>query len=388
MTNKKDSNSNEQALESKQKEASMVRRIVFITLSIFILIILITVVSGFFYIKSAIGPMDTDSKEEINIEIPLGSSSSEIAHILEKNGLIKNSTVFKLYLKFKNKAEFQAGDYTLSPSLDIEGIIEALQSGKVMEESLYKITIPEGKTADQIGEIFANKLDFSKEDFLETLNDEEFILSLQEAYPEIMTDEVMNDELYIPLEGYLYAGTYDIYEENPTIESIIDMMVSQTNKVIASELAELDNSDFTFHEILTLASIIERESKFDEDRPKVAQVFINRLQDGMKLQSDITAAYANREHKVLMTYDDIGTDSPYNTYVQEGLPPGPISSPSLESIESVLKPEGKEFTEVYFYARPSGETFYSQTLEQHTQIKEQYEHEWHELEEEQSKSKE
>jgi len=386
MTNKRENNSYEQELELKQNEASTVRKIVLITLSTLIIMMLIGVISGFFYIKSALEPVDPESEEEVEIEIPLGSSSSDIASILEENNMIKNSTVFKLYLKFKNKAEFQAGEYTLSPSMNFDGIIEELQSGKIMEEPIYRITIPEGKSADQIGEIFAHQLDFSEEEFLEVLNDKDYISSLQDMYPDLITEEVMNDELLIPLEGYLYAGTYEVFEEEPTIESVIEMMVDQTNKVMQSELENIDNDDLSIHEILTLASIIERESKFDEDRPKVAQVFINRLNEDMKLQSDITAAYANREHKVLMTYEDIEIESPYNTYVQAGLPPGPISSPSLQSIDAVLKPEGKDFNELYFYARPSGETYYSHSLEEHTQIKEQYEHEWHELEEEQAAS--
>jgi len=386
MTNKRENNSYEQELELKQNEASTVRKIVLITLSTLIIMMLIGVISGFFYIKSALEPVDPESEEEVEIEIPLGSSSSDIASILEENNMIKNSTVFKLYLKFKNKAEFQAGEYTLSPSMNFDGIIEELQSGKIMEEPIYRITIPEGKSADQIGEIFAHQLDFSEEEFLEVLNDKDYISSLQDMYPDLITEEVMNDELLIPLEGYIYAGTYEVFEEEPTIESVIEMMIEQTNKVMQSELENIDNDDLSIHEILTLASIIERESKFDQDRPKVAQVFINRLNEDMKLQSDITAAYANREHKVLMTYEDIEIESPYNTYVQAGLPPGPISSPSLQSIDAVLKPEGKDFNELYFYARPSGETYYSHSLEEHTQIKEQYEHEWHELEEEQAAS--
>src|SRR5690625_1346105 len=378
MTNKRENNSYEQELELKQNEASTVRKIVLITLSTLIIMMLIGVISGFFYIKSALEPVDPESEEEVEIEIPLGSSSSDIASILEENNMIKNSTVFKLYLKFKNKAEFQAGEYTLSPSMNFDGIIEELQSGKIMEEPIYRITIPEGKSADQIGEIFAHQLDFSEEEFLEVLNDKDYISSLQDMYPDLITEEVMNDELLISLEGYLYAGTYEVFEEETTINSVIEVM--------QSELDNIDNYDLSIHEILTLASIIERESKFDEDRPKVAQVFINRLNEDMKLQSDITAAYANREHKVLMTYEDIEIESPYNTYVQAGLPPGPISSPSLQSIDAVLKPEGKDFNELYFYARPSGETYYSHSLEEHTQIKEQYEHEWHELEEEQAAS--
>src|SRR5699024_940102 len=159
----------------------------------------------------------------------------------------------KFYLKFKNKSEFQAGEYTLSPSMDFEGIIEELQSGKIMEEPIYRITIPEGKSADQIGEIFAHQLNFSEEEFLEVLNDKDYISSLQDMYPDLITEEVMNDALLIPLEGYLYAGTYEVFEEEPTIESVIEMMIEQTNKVMQSELEKLDNDDLSIHELLQLA---------------------------------------------------------------------------------------------------------------------------------------
>lgn len=373
--------------ESKQNEASIVRKIVFRTISILSILFLIGIISVFFYIKSATGPVDKESDQEIDITIPMGSSSSDIAAILEKNNLIKNSTIFKFYLKFKNTVDFQAGEYTLSQNLDFDQIIKELQSGKVVEEPLYKITIPEGKAVDQIAELVARKFDFSEESFIEKVSDEKYISSLQEHYPDLLSNAILSKDLLIPLEGYLFAGTYEVFEEEPSIEHIIELMLAQTDAVMAAKNDEIKESDFTIHEILTLASIIERESKFDEDRPKVAQVFMNRLEKGMKLQSDITAAYANREHKVLMTYEDIETDSPYNTYVQKGLPPGPISSPSMESIQAVLEPEGEEFEALYFYARPNGETFYRNTLKEHEKVKKQYEEEWHELEKKQSKSK-
>jgi len=373
--------------ETKQKEVLTVRKIVFRTLTVCIVLFLIGIIAAFFYIRSALAPVDPDSDEEVEIEVPLGSTSSDIATLLEEKELISNSKVFQLYLKFKNKPDFQAGEYTLSPSQTYDEILEELQSGKVMEEPLYRNTIPEGKAADQIAELLARKFDFTSDEFLDELNDDKTLKTMRENYPDLITKELNNDELLIPLEGYLYAGTYDFFEEEPSIESIINMMIERTNEVMEENMDEIKSSDLSIHEVLTLASVVERESKFDEDRSKVAQVFLNRLQEDMKLQSDITAAYANREHKVLMTYEDIETDSPYNTYVQKGLPPGPISSPSLDSIEAVVEPEGKDFTELYFYARPDGETLYSDSLEEHTKIKEQYEHEWHELEEEQSKSK-
>src|SRR5699024_6316510 len=142
----------------------------------------------------------------------------------------------------------------------------------------------------------------------------------------------------------------------------------------------LDDSDLNTHEMLTLASIGEREYIYEEDRPKVTQVFLKRLKEDMKLQSDITAAYANGEHKITMTYDDVEVDSPYNTYNVKGLPTAPIASPSIEAIEAVLHPAGKDFDYEYFYARPDGETHYSKTLDEHKEVIDKYRHEWDELE--------
>ena len=371
----------ENNLQQKVNDAKIVRKIVFITLTSFIAIFTIGIISGYFYIKSALGAVDPDSDEQIEVEIPLGSSTTDIADILEEHGLIKNSDIFRMYIKFKNHTDFQAGEYVLSPSLTLDEIIAELKSGVLMEEPLYRITIPEGKTVEQIAEIFANRLSFSEEEFLDAVHDEQFLQQLIEKYPDLLSNEILNDELYVPLEGYLFAGTYDIYEEDPSVESIIDMMVERTDLLMQSKIEEVNETDFTIHEILTLASVVERESKFSEDRPKVAQVYLNRLEKDMKLQSDITAFYGI-EHKAVVTYEDIEIDTPYNTYVIDGLPIGPINSPSEEAIDAVLNPEGEDFSKLYYFSRPNGETFYSDTLEEHNRIRQEYRHEWYELEEE------
>ncbi len=371
----------ENNLQQKVNDAKIVRKIVFITLTSFIAIFTIGIISGYFYIKSALGAVDPDSDEQIEVEIPLGSSTTDIADILEEHGLIKNSDIFRMYIKFKNHTDFQAGEYVLSPSLTLDEIIAELKSGVLMEEPLYRITIPEGKTVEQIAEIFANRLSFSEEEFLDAVHDEQFLQQLIEKYPDLLSNEILNDELYVPLEGYLFAGTYDIYEEDPSVESIIDMMVECTDSLMQSKIEEVNETDFTIHEILTLASVVERESKFSEDRPKVAQVYLNRLEKDMKLQSDITAFYGI-EHKAVVTYEDIEIDTPYNTYVIDGLPIGPINSPSEEAIDAVLNPEGEDFSKLYYFSRPNGETFYSDTLEEHNRIRQEYRHEWYELEEE------
>jgi UPF0755 protein len=371
----------QQNVAARASEARIVRRVVFFVISFLVLFFAITIFFGYSYVSSALGPVDEESNELVELEIPLGSSTNEIANILEENGIIKDARIFRFYIKFKNETNFQAGNYTLSPAMTLEETIKELQTGKVIEEPIFRVTIPEGKTIEQIADILSHKLSFTAEEFMELVDDETFIKQLMNQYPNLLTDEILNNDIYHPLEGYLFAGTYDIFDETITADAIISSMVERTNDLLEERLDEIEASEFTIHEILTLASVIERESKFSEDRPKVSQVYQNRLKQNMKLQSDITAFYG-LQHKAVVTYDDIEVKTPYNTYVIDGLPVGPINSPSLEAIDAVLHPEGEEFTKLYYFSRPSGETFYSDTLDEHNQIKQQYRHEWYELENE------
>jgi len=374
LSDQNKSNNNDQVDEIKT-----VRKIVFIIISSIILIIIIGGLSSYLYISSALKPVDSKSEEKIDIEIPLESSSSDIAKILEEKGIIKDQRVFRFYVKFKNYAGFQAGEYTLSPSFTLKTIVEELQSGKIMDEPLHTVTIPEGKTVEQISEIFARKFDFSEEDFMDIANDDTYIEQLIDQYPHTLSEDILDPAIEIPLEGYLFPITYDFYEEAPSIEFIIEALIEQTDSILNKYEEDIDDHPLSVHDILTLASIVERESKFSEDRPKVAQVYMNRLDKNMKLQSDITAFY-RIDHKAVVTYDDIEIDTPYNTYVIEGLPVGPIAAPSVESIEGVIMPEGEEFTNLYYFSRPNGETFYSDSLEEHGKIKEEYRQEWYDLE--------
>ncbi len=368
-------------LIERAEEAKVVRKVVFAVISFLLLFFSFVGIFLYMYVKSALGAVEPKSTETVDVEIPIGSSMSDIAQILEEHGIIKDQRIFRLYLKVKNEVDFQAGQYTLSPSMTVQETIAELQTGKVIEEPLHRITIPEGKALEDIAEIFSKQLSFSKKDFIKTAKDKQFIKKLIETYPNLLTDEVLNKDIINPLEGYLFPATYDIYDEKISPEAVIEMMVNETNKRLEEREGLIEESDFTVHEILTLASVIEREAKFSEDRPKVSQVYMNRLNKNMKLQSDITAFYG-LQHKQVVTYEDIKVKTPYNTYVIDGLPVGPISSPSLDAIDAVLEPEGEEFTKLYYFSRPSGETFYSDTLEEHNHIKKEYRHEWYELENE------
>src|SRR5699024_479602 len=196
MSKKKFSEQLKENLRARGEEAKTVRKVVFIILLSLTLIILIGGLSGYLYIKSALQPVDPDNEETTRIEIPIGSSSSNIAEILEENEMIKSARIFNLYTKFSGASDFQAGEYAFSPSMTIDAIIESLESGEV--RAVHTVTIPEGYTVEQIGEAFADALHFSKEDFLETVNDSDYIEQLIDDYPETLSEDILDSDIRQP----------------------------------------------------------------------------------------------------------------------------------------------------------------------------------------------
>ncbi|WP_141433685.1 endolytic transglycosylase MltG [Bacillus sp. 03113] len=352
-----------QNLQERQTEAKTVRKIVS-TIAIILIVVLGSLVGGgYFYIQSALKPVDPDSKQEKKVVIPIGSSVSGIAQTLEDNGIIKDARVFKYYVKLKNESGFMAGEYNMLPSMTIPDIVKSLKTGKVMEKVVFKVTIPEGKQLEQIALIVAEKTNHSKEDVLNKLNDKNFIQSLMEKYPDLLTSEILNPKIKYPLEGYLFPATYPFYEENPPIEEIVSVMLDQTNKVLSEYSDQINETDITPHKLLTMASLVEEEATEKVDRNKIASVFYNRMKINMPLQTDPTVLYAQGEHKERVVYKDLEIDSPYNTYKNVGLTPGPIANAGKDSIEAVLNPAQTDY--LYFLATPSGDVLFSKTLDEH-----------------------
>ncbi|MGP4074494.1 endolytic transglycosylase MltG [Halobacillus sp. K22] len=362
-------------LKKRREEAGTVRKIVASILTILVLFLLVVGLSGYFYIKSALEPVDPNDESQKSVEIPLGSSTSQIAGILEKNEIIKNDLIFRFYTKFNNESGFQAGEYQLTSSMTLNEIIDSLQSGKLIKDPAFKVTIPEGRTLDQIAGTLAKKLPFTKDEFLAKVNDKEYVKELMEQYPELLTDEILNEEIKYPLEGYLFASTYPVYVEDPTIDQIVKKMLDQTKEVVLpykEQLAQLDllNDEMTLHELMTMASLLENEARTSENRKKIASVFYNRIEEEMPLQTDPTVLYALGEHKDRVLYEDLEVDSPYNTYEEEGLPPGPISNFNENSLKAVVQPADTDF--LYFLADSEGNIYYSKTLEKHNEKKNKY----------------
>lgn len=355
---------------NRAKEASITRRIVVIAIIVLIVMIGFGGKFAYDYITAGLSPVDESSTETIEVTIPLGSSSSTIADLLEENGIIENALMYRIYIKVNNVTDFQAGDYTLSPSMTLKEVSDELQSGRIVEEAKAFVTIPEGRTIEEIAELLSNKANIDEEAFLELMTDEDYIQSLIEKYPSILSETILDEDIRYPLEGYLFAATYPVYEDEPSIETLIEQMLDKTEDVLLNYFAEIDELEqFTIHEIFTFSSLVEREARSEEERKMIAGVFYNRLAEGMRLETDPTVLYALGEHKDRVLFSDLEIDSPYNTYQVYGLPIGPISNFGESSLEAVINPSE---TNYLFFVAADGEIYYSETFEEHRRKANEY----------------
>ncbi|PLR78054.1 endolytic transglycosylase MltG [Bacillus sp. V3-13] len=350
-----------------QSEAKVVRKIVFIIAIVLFLLIGGLAAGGYFYIQSALKPVDPGNETKKPVEIPIGSSVSGIAEILESSGVIKDARVFKYYVKLKNESGFMAGNYNMNPSMTIPEIIESLKTGRVLQDEVFRMTIPEGTQLSEIAGIIAEKTNQQQADVFNQLNDRAFIDGLRTKYPEVLTEEIFNANVKYPLEGYLFPATYPFYTEKPALEEIVSVMLDKTSAVLAEYSAQMEEQALTPHKLLTMASLIEEEATEKADRDQIASVFYNRIQTGMPLQTDPTVLYAHGEHKGRVLYEDLEIDSPYNTYKNQGLPPGPIANAGVMSMEAALNPEETDY--LYFLATSKGDVLFSETLDEHNQKK-------------------
>lgn len=358
-------------MQEKYKEAKTVRKIVFITTSIVVLLLAGLLTGGYLYVKSALKPVDPKSEKKIKVEIPLGSGISSIAKILEDKHVIKDDLVFKYYVKFKNETEFQAGTYSFSPSMTFNEIITSLKTGRVDQDAALKIQIPEGLNLTEIAAIIAKKTDYSKKEILNTLNNKDFIKKVMESYPDLVTTDVLNENIKYPLEGYLFPATYSFDKKDEPLEDILLSMIKKTNDIMEKYQVDIHKKGMTVHQVLTLASLVEKEATNETDRKIIASVFYNRMKTGMPLQTDPTVIYAIGKHKERLTFKDYyEVEDPYNTYLHTGYPPGPIAASGEMSVEAALYPSNTDY--YYFLATSDGKVLFSKTLEEHNEKYDKY----------------
>ena len=313
------------------------------------------------YIEENLEAVDLGDDSLIVVEIPAGSTTNDIAEILFENNLISNIRVFKYYAeKTGSDAKLKAGTYILSKSMNADELLESLIKGG-SSGNTYNITVIEGLTNEDMAQSLSEQTALNYDRFIELMES-----------PEIFNQdfEFLKDSSVTNLQGYLMPDTYNIYVDS-TEEDIIRVLLKQFDKFYIDEIKpRIDKTNLTFEEVINLASIVEKEALLDEERDEVAKVFLNRLSINMKLQSCATVNYANGEWKERLTLEDIEIDSPYNTYIVEGLPPTPINSPGRVSIIAVLEPADVDY--LYFVAKGDGSHYFSNTYDEHIDAAEEY----------------
>ncbi|MFH1255099.1 MAG: endolytic transglycosylase MltG [bacterium] len=330
---------------------------------IIILSLIIIAASVFFYWRGLNSPVSSEGEYRIFI-VNKGEPAEKIADNLKKENLIRSAFYFKH--EIKSGDNLKAGEYMVSPKLSAREIIKILASGNIVNR----------ETAIKIIEGWSNK---SIGDYLEKNNlaDAEKFMVLAEsgigkwkfdfAKPDFLNDSPANANL----EGYLFPDTYRIFED-ASAEEIISKMLDNFGKKISSEMAEeIKRQKKNIHEIIIMASVIEKEVRSREDMKIVSGIFWNRIKNGQALESCATLAYILGLNKEQYSIEDTKIDSPYNTYKYRGLPPGPIANPGLNAIMAAIYPEDTDYN--YFLSDPAtGKTIYSKTFDEHNRNKYKY----------------
>ena len=251
----------------------------------------------------------------------------------------------------------------MTKAMTLDEIIESLKTGKVYREPVFTLTVPEGLTLDQIAKVIEKKTSYTAEEFMAKVNDKAFIESMMGEFPQLLTNDILGENIRYPLEGYLYPATYPFYVEKPPLDEIIHTMISSMNTVVLEYKAGYEERDMTVHQFVTFASLLEEEATASTDRETIASVFYNRLKIDMPLQTDPTVIYSLGEHKNRVSYEDLEVENPYNTYKHPGLTPGPIAAPGKSSLEAAISPSDTDY--LYFLADKDGNNHFAKTYEEH-----------------------
>jgi UPF0755 protein len=298
---------------------------------------------AFLYWKRPVDPKGSP----LLVDIPPGRGLAGISQDLYRLGIIQRPLYFQLFTRISSRSRpIMAGEYQLSAAMTPGDIIEILSTGKVY---LHRVTIPEGFTLRQIATLVSSMGLVAENRFLEVALDVELVRRLEIDGPS--------------LEGYLFPDTY-LFPKGMAVEKMIRVMVGRFRQIVGPILEqELPGRGLSVHQIITLASIIEKETGLEEERPLVASVFTNRLRRNMRLESDPTVIYGVEDFAGDITRKHLRTPTPYNTYLITGLPPGPIANPGLSSIQAALRPAQSDY--LFFVARKDKTHVFSRTWEEH-----------------------
>lgn len=330
----------------------------------------VLLVGVFIWYNVSLGSVSKYS-DKVSFVIESGTSKISIIENLKEANLIKSELASLVYIKFNSNIIFKAGTYELDRNMTAKEIYNELSIGSSFENTM-KLTFKEGVTLKKFIESIASETNQDSEILLEKINSKEFLEPLIAKYW-FLDDIILTEGIYYPLEGYLYPNTYEVYKD-ASIEVIIGKMLDEMAKQLEPLKSKLETSDKSIHEIITMASIIEKEAITDEDRAKVSQVIYKRLSIDMSLGMDVTTYYGvQKDMKETLLPVDLADENPYNTRVlsKKGLPIGPICNPSISSISAALNPTDTDY--IYFFADVvTGNVYFTDSYSEFLSFKKMY----------------
>lgn len=309
----------------------------------------------------------SSSSNEVEFMVDSGSTYYDVISKLKKEDLIRNELCFKLYIKFNKVNDIQAGTYKLNKNMDVSEIVNIFSKGNTYNPDAIVITFKEGKHMRDIASTISKNTNNTESDVYNLLTNKEYLNKLIDKYW-FIDKNILDDKLYYSLEGYLYPNTYEFNNKDVSVEDIFETMLNETEKQLTSIKTDILSNEYSVHEILTLASIVELEGAKSNDRAGIAGVFYNRLHNNWALGSDVTTYYASKiemSDRDLYQYE-LDAENDYNTrsnYLAGKLPVGPICNPSIDSIKAVINPTNSEY--YYFVADVNGKTYFSKTYDEH-----------------------
>ena len=323
-------------------------------------IFMILAIGVMIFYNCSLSSVDKGDKTDVILTIEPGTSTEKIAESLVDANLIRNKFVFLMYIKLNKVNNLQASTYRFNRSMSAKEIVNILSEGKGFNPDEIALTFKEGKNIRSIAKVISDSTSNKYDDVIKKVNEKEYINKLIKEYWFIDNDAKKSGLIY-SLEGYLFPNTYIFENKDVTVEEIFSKMLKETDKVLSKYKKEIEKSDFSTQEILTLASVVELEGTKDKDRLNIASVFFNRLDKGISLGSDVTACYAQGIDDTTLCHNtaDFNYQSGYNTrpVSNTGLPTGPICNPSESSIKAVLNAPDTNYlyfvadknTNVYFF---------------------------------------
>lgn len=334
---------------------------------ILLLVLVFAIVGGIIFSKySNAQKAVSKTSEEITFTVESGSSSKNVINKLKEEGIIRDSAFGYLYAKNNHLTDIKAGDYTLDKSWSLSEILTKLNDASSAIAYDATVTIVEGDWAKHIADKIAEVTNVSSEELIALWNNEDYLRSIMSDYP-FLTEDIFNENIRIKLEGYLAPNTYNFFQET-TAEEVTKKILDQSLSIYNKYENQIKKSSLSIHELYTLASIVQYESGNIEDMKKIAEVFYNRMEIGMPLQSSVTVCYAldiNKNDDWTACEVNPNYDSLYNTYKYTGLPPGPIQNPGEDAFDAVLNPDSNNY--LYFMADVYGDgtVYYAETYDEH-----------------------